>query len=1169
MTQKAHWYWFFGGLLAVAVLVYRTVFCMNDGRLVDRIGNHLSRSYIHDSIAASNGNYGQLDNSPFLIRISDEDNLIYWNDDFSLDNPNSNGKLFFSAFGSKGLNIEFSLPYDNEYGYRSRFLPEIENLAYFRQDDDGEYVLNIGNLDLQISLTTVPRSSILSLIFLAIWFLALSLLCGFLFKMYKRKSNEFQYFLSLLVFWLAISYVVHPFFFRYNIFQSIQYQYVFGSKSVLGLLFDLLILIFLFLGIGNGKVKKNLYRIRTDVRLLIGAFLVSGMFYWKVSQIENFIFSNDELKINVNNILELNSPKFVFLLCLIGYSFLSFYISTLFFKKENDKTGIARRTIFVELGLIFSTMIYVFIGYQTPAFPILLFLMIFFLCIDLYSDLLDRNISFILWWILLYSGFLAINIYYTSLKKDFSERKENLEQTFAPLSDDERRMVKNFSRDFKASELLNNISGLQFGAHLDYNDILTLVTNEFDRSELSSTFDIEDIDCFTGYSNSLFSNKKADLLRSRQSRQFGLQLNENLYYLPFSPQVNLVYPIENEFQFGGPINFEIRLKHRANANSKPINSYLIFKDSKLIEARGIADLENNEVLIRRFQRDTIIGNISFLYHKVDSEYEVVAFSKVAGFIKPITLFSFIFSVFGLLLVLLTIANSRFGFLPEDLELRFHNQSSLRSRIQIAIITLVIFSFLFIGVITAFYFNNLSNTINRSNFEQEVAVISKDIQKVLQDVYDNDAAQNILLQLSGDLNSTYEGRIRYYDHNGHIITLGSNQSSGIELLPYAELKNVERANSGATNIGVSSIFLNEDMVLLPIYKDDNIPIGYFTVDGRTNQQDEYNVFEYLSTLLNVYIFLFLLAGAIAIFIANSITRPLIKLKESLQKFKLGKQNKTLDWVSNDEIGDLIKDYNKMTEELSKSASIIAKTERDMAWREMAKQVAHEIKNPLTPMKLNIQYLERAVNADPIKAQEMIGKISKTLVEQINNLSQIAGEFSNFAALPKSSNEKIILNEVVEHIHDLFRKRDDMDIELIEPMNDIYVFADRNQLVRILNNIVKNAIQSIPPEKRGHIEMELRQNDENAIIRVSDNGVGIPEEMKSKVFTPNFTTKSSGTGLGLAIASNMLESMNGRLYFETEFGVGSDFFIELPSIRPVTAKENEVLLDEGESGTVDLD
>lgn len=252
---------------------------------------------------------------------------------------------------------------------------------------------------------------------------------------------------------------------------------------------------------------------------------------------------------------------------------------------------------------------------------------------------------------------------------------------------------------------------------------------------------------------------------------------------------------------------------------------------------------------------------------------------------------------------------------------------------------------------------------------------------------------------------------------------------------------------------------------------------------------------------------------------------------------------------------------MVEQLEESAQLLAKTERDSAWREMAKQVAHEIKNPLTPMKMYIQHLEKAIKQQPENAVEISKKISATLLEQIENLTEIASSFGNVAELPQSSNVKIELNKVVQLVHNLFRKREDMDIQLSEPIDPIYVYADKNQLIRILNNLVKNAIEAIPAEREGKIQLKLYSQDGKALIKVSDNGTGIKENMLEKVFQPKFTTKDSGSGLGLAIASNMMESMNGRLYCNSNYGQGSDFYIELDLIRQTTLKDNtrRILLD----------
>ena len=253
---------------------------------------------------------------------------------------------------------------------------------------------------------------------------------------------------------------------------------------------------------------------------------------------------------------------------------------------------------------------------------------------------------------------------------------------------------------------------------------------------------------------------------------------------------------------------------------------------------------------------------------------------------------------------------------------------------------------------------------------------------------------------------------------------------------------------------------------------------------------------------------------------------------------------MDWGTKDEVGTLISEYNKMIKKLDDSANLLAKSEREGAWREMAKQVAHEIKNPLTPMKLSIQYLKHAFQSNPDNIEPLMQRVSNTLIEQIDNLAHIANEFSNFAKMPRANNEEFIVNVLVESVHDLFKEVKDADVSLTLPEKAFTVFADRKQLMRVLNNLIKNAVEAIPEDRDGAIKVSLFEQEIMAIIKVSDNGVGIPEEMKKKVFVPNFTTKNSGTGLGLAISKNIIESVNGKIYYETMPNIGTDFYVELP-------------------------
>lgn len=334
----------------------------------------------------------------------------------------------------------------------------------------------------------------------------------------------------------------------------------------------------------------------------------------------------------------------------------------------------------------------------------------------------------------------------------------------------------------------------------------------------------------------------------------------------------------------------------------------------------------------------------------------------------------------------------------------------------------------------------------------------------------------------------------------------------------------------------------------------ITIGIVSVH-QFNLQFEKEGFDltvkFTQALLNTYVFLFLIGFAISFSLSQYIRNPLLDLGQTLREVKLNKKNNKIQWQGTDEIGYLIKEYNSMIDQLESNASQLAQMERDNAWREMAKQVAHEIKNPLTPMKLSLQHLQMTLGTSNEDAR--IIRMCDTLMQQVENLQQIADEFANFGSLPKTENQKVLLNDIVETIHDLFRNRQDMDIHLIEPIDDIGVYADKNQLLRVLNNIVKNSIQAIDENTPGYIELKLYKQENKAIISIKDNGIGIPLEEQKHIFKPQFTTKSNGSGLGLAIAANMLDTMGGNIHFTSRPGEGTEFFVELPLIRSRRKKE----------------
>ncbi|WP_298144619.1 ATP-binding protein [Flavobacterium sp.] len=306
--------------------------------------------------------------------------------------------------------------------------------------------------------------------------------------------------------------------------------------------------------------------------------------------------------------------------------------------------------------------------------------------------------------------------------------------------------------------------------------------------------------------------------------------------------------------------------------------------------------------------------------------------------------------------------------------------------------------------------------------------------------------------------------------------------------------------------------------------------------------------FLIRLSQVYSFMLLIAFALAYFLSSFITKSLKRISDKITETNLNQKNEKIDLDdSSREISLLINAYNTLVDKLEDSAAKLAQSEREQAWREMAKQVAHEIKNPLTPMRLTVQSFQRRFDPNDPDIRQKMDDYSKTLIQQIDIMSSVASAFSNFASMPAQQNETLNVGKVVELALDIFNED---YIELQLPDEKIITRMDRTQLIRIITNLVKNSIQAIPEEQvEKKIQVRIRRAGNEVEISVSDNGTGIPPENSDRIFEPKFTTKTSGMGLGLGIIKNIIENYSGTITFETQLGHGSTFYVRLPITKLV--------------------
>jgi nitrogen fixation/metabolism regulation signal transduction histidine kinase len=399
----------------------------------------------------------------------------------------------------------------------------------------------------------------------------------------------------------------------------------------------------------------------------------------------------------------------------------------------------------------------------------------------------------------------------------------------------------------------------------------------------------------------------------------------------------------------------------------------------------------------------------------------------------------------------------------------------------------------------------------------------------------------------ELSDVHNMFIALFDLRGnYLISTNSNTMDSLQLpysVPYTVMKQLVTGENRAL---VHSEIGENKIASVYWYFEDNTgkPLAITCAVYEKSDMEGKNVFLFLGELLQSYVLLFLMAALVAYLLSTYITRSLQEIGEKMKGVQLGAQNAPLKWASNDEIGSLVKEYNRMLAELEKSATMLAQEERESAWREMAKQVAHEIKNPLTPMKLRVQHLLRSWDDQSPDFDKKLKVYVQSMTEQIDTLSRIANEFSNFAKMPKPNLELMDVVELVKSASEIYYNQEKYDFNLrIYHVSNPMVMADKDQMVRVINNLITNAIQAVPEGRRGNIDVAVRECKNRIIIRVNDNGVGISEEGKGKIFVPNFTTKSTGTGLGLAMVKNIMNHSGGRVFFWSKEGKGASFYIEL--------------------------
>ncbi len=712
-------------------------------------------------------------------------------------------------------------------------------------------------------------------------------------------------------------------------------------------------------------------------------------------------------------------------------------------------------------------------------------------------------------------------------------------------------LVLNNKTEYFDDSLYNYISSTYFKEYLEIYNINLIHCDE--RSEITILPDNMEVACYQYFSDRIEVSKskiEKDVLYlvdgGFQYRHYiGLikisqdSISESCIFIEFVSKIK-------QQDLGLPSILE-----KSHAFSSPLTknySYAFYKEGVLNDWKGKYDykqkLSDYHLITYHdsfFEKDNFQH---YIYSKSPGNVLVISLED-PGILQKLASFAFVFLFYSLLTFLLYTF-----FRTSSLQNSFSN---FQGRLQYSMIILLLFSFVLIGISSLYYIIYLNQQKNADNLMEKAHSVLIELEHKLSGMEEFNEKDKVYVEsLLAKFSEVFFTDITLFTREGNLLASSRPQVFQSELLSQNMNANAYYQLSFLKN----SFFIQNEQIgtqeylsaYLPFRNQDNQSVAYLNLPYFAKQYElEDEVSGFIVAFLNIYLFLLFIAIMITIFISRYLSRPLLLVKEKISKLNLQKDNEKIDWNKNDEIGDLVKEYNRMVEELEESAHKLAISQRESAWREMAQQIAHEIKNPLTPMKLNVQYLEKAWDDQVEDYEERMKRITKALKEQIDALSEIAGQFSTFAAIEKITPQTLELKSIIENVIAVFKVNEHIHFEVKLPHEDCRVLVDKNHIIRVFNNIYKNAVQALSQES--HPKITTSCIVENGILRINiqDNGIGIPQKELAYIFEPKFTTKTGGMGLGLALVKKMLENANASIEVISEESKGTTFSILIPMVK----------------------
>jgi two-component system, NtrC family, nitrogen regulation sensor histidine kinase NtrY len=1117
--------------------------------------------------------------SPVLLEKNLPDNRIVKTDNgwYYLIRKEANTKKCFAA-----ILIKNEYKYENDYlanNFTRDIRLDIEGIG-ISENTQVDVIKNSENQKL-FSLTFKPKinqTPAEQIVMLLIYFSAFFSLIFLLYQVFMHfcKKKRFGKASCIAAFVSALV-IIRGFFFYFKIPADIYSTDFFGplfyaSSGLLPSFGDLLINTILFFIIAVFIYKNGPYeigRIRKTWSkiffLLIIITFLAALFMFIVSLIQSIILDST-ISYNLSQLFSINGLSIIGLL-IISLLVLSYFLVAVVLLQIGIKLNlnISYSLVFIFINeLFFATEnLFGLISCLPAAICFVLFCLLYFLS-------RKKRDVFHYYEILAYLIIFTFTVYYTFNLSNKSKELERRKSLAHKLSTGEDPLAENIYKDVQKQIAEDNLLKMKLAEYprseLDIKEYLTkkYFSGYWDKYKVQITVcnaldsllveaGPQKQNCKLFFDDLLNSYGKPASCANLYVLNYGTGGNNYLSRLDFlidSLRIYLFIELNSKFIPKGLGYPELLIDKKLFIDTDLSNySYAKYYKNGLIDAYGKYYYSTNYTI-----NDSLLMNNFYIYngngynhlcYKSDKSSIIIISKKNGNILDIIAPFSILFIFFSIVILIFCLFEI---LLPNLRTIRF----DFKNRLQISMVSIILVSFLIIGVATFYFIRNLNENKNLDLLSEKSMSILLELQSK---IGDNDTLDEEKLAILNSslikFSNVFFTDINVFDTKGKLVSSSRPQifNEGLmsgrinprayyQLLTQKKTLFIHKENIGKLKYySAYALFYGRSSKILYYI---NLP--YFAKEGELKRE----LSSFLTAFINIYVILIAITILIALFISGRITQPLNVIREKLRSIKLGKKNEKIVWTRRDEIGGLISEYNRMIDELAASAEILSRSEREGAWRVMAMQVAHEIKNPLTPMKLSVQHLERSWKDNAPDWGEKLERFTKNIIEQIENLAAIASEFSYFAQMPKPQNERINITNLVANSISIFMTGTGVKIlfEKEKAPKDCVVFADKKQLIRVMNNILTNAIQAIGTKKNGLIEIGIEKKEHHAIISIKDNGVGISEEMKPKMFTPNFSTKSEGMGLGLAIVKGIIENSNGRIWFESEHEIGTTFFIELP-------------------------